>query len=58
MPDLGPHAVFILWAYAGVAVATLAVIAYVALSSRRAGARLKALEAQGIRRRSAGAPPA
>jgi heme exporter protein D len=58
LPDLGPHAVFIIWAYLGIGLATLGLIAYVALSARRAGERLKALEAQGIRRRSAGAPEA
>jgi heme exporter protein D len=54
MPDLGPHAVFILWAYAGVALATIALIAWVATGARRVRARLAALEAQGIRRRSDG----
>jgi heme exporter protein D len=54
MPDLGPHADFIVWAYAGVALATIALIAWVAGNARRARARLAALEAQGIRRRSDG----
>lgn len=52
MIDLGQHAGFIIWGYAGVAVATIAVIAYVLWDGRRVTARLKALEAQGIRRRS------
>ena len=54
MIDLGPHAVFIVCAYVGVAVATLALIGWVWFESRRVKARLAALEAQGIRRRSAG----
>jgi heme exporter protein D len=52
MPDLGPHAVFIVWAYVGVAIVTAGLIGYVLLGSRRAGARIAALEAKGIRRRS------
>ena len=52
MIDLGQHAEFIIWGYAGVAVATIALIAYVLWDGRRVTARLKALEAQGIRRRS------
>ena len=52
MIDLGQHAEFIIWGYAGVALATLALIAYVLWDGRRVAARLKALEAQGIRRRS------
>jgi heme exporter protein D len=56
MPDLGPHAVFIIWAYIGVAIVTAGLIAYVALGSRRASAHIAALEAKGIRRRSD--PPA
>ena len=54
MPDLGPHAVFILWAYAGVALAVLGLIVWVIVGSRQVRARLAALEAQGIRRRSDG----
>jgi heme exporter protein D len=54
MPDLGPHAVFIIWAYIGVAVASIALIAWVALRSRRVHTRLATLEAQGVRRRSDG----
>jgi heme exporter protein D len=52
MLDLGPHAVFIVTAYAGVAVVTAALIAWVALGSANVKRRLAALEAQGIRRRS------
>ena len=54
MIDLGQHAEFIIWGYAGVLVATLALIGYVLWDGRRVAARLKSLEAQGIRRRSAG----
>jgi heme exporter protein D len=46
--------VFIVWAYAGVGVATLALIGWVWLQSREVKSRLAALEAQGIRRRSSG----
>lgn len=51
--DLGPHAVFIVAAYIGVVAATVALIAWVAFSSLRVKGRLAALDAQGIRRRSA-----
>jgi heme exporter protein D len=54
MIDLGPHAEFIGWAYAGVALVAAGLIFWVALDSRRVKARLAALEAQGVRRRSAG----
>jgi len=46
-------AVFIVWAYAGVAFVTLALIAAVWWQSWRVKQQLAALEAQGIRRRSA-----
>jgi heme exporter protein D len=52
--DLGPHAEFIVWAYAGVALLIAGLILYIALAARRVAARLKALEDRGIRRRSAG----
>jgi len=45
--------VFIVWAYAGVGLVTLALIGAVWLAARRVRRRLAALEAQGIRRRSA-----
>lgn len=54
MIELGQHAEFILWGYAGVALGTLALVAWVLWDSRRVADRLKALEAQGIRRRSSG----
>jgi heme exporter protein D len=47
-------ALFIAWAYAGATLVTLGLIVWVWLQSRRAKARIAALEAQGIRRRSNG----
>jgi heme exporter protein D len=52
MLDLGPHAIFIVWAYAGVAIVTAAIIAWVAWNASSVKRRLAALEAQGVRRRS------
>jgi heme exporter protein D len=52
MIDLGPHASFIIATYVGAALVALALIAWTAWRSRDAKARLAALEAQGIRRRS------
>ena len=52
MPTHADDMIFIVWAYAGVIVATLALIATAWAQSRRVKARLAALEAQGIRRRS------
>ena len=52
MLDLGPHAVFIVAAYAGVGLVTAALIAWVAWNSVNVKRRLAALETQGIRRRS------
>ena len=46
-------AIFIVWAYAGAAIVVLGLIAAVWAQSRSVKARLSALEAQGIRRRSA-----
>ena len=54
MIDLGPHTVFIISAYAGVAVVTAAIIAWVAWRSSDVKRRLAALEAAGVRRRSDG----
>ncbi len=51
MPDLGPHAAYILAAYAGAALVVAALIAMVALTSRRQKARLDRLEAETPRRR-------
>lgn len=50
----GAHLEFIVWAYAGVAVLTLGLIAYVAWDAQRVKQRLAALDKAGIRRRSAG----
>jgi len=52
MIELGQHAEFIIWAYVGVFAVTVALIAWVVAASRRTKAKLAALEAQGIRRRS------
>jgi heme exporter protein D len=54
MIDLGPHTTYILAAYAGVIVVTLGLVLWVMWQSRSVKARLAALEAQGVRRRSAG----
>ena len=54
MIDLGPHAQFIIAAYVGVAIVTFGLIAWTIWQSRQVKARLAALEAQGIRRRSDG----
>jgi heme exporter protein D len=55
MMDLGPHTVFIISAYAGVAAVSLGLVGWVAWTSANVKRRLAALEAQGIRRRSDGA---
>ena len=52
MIDLGPHADFIIWAYAGVTLAVFALIAWLVTDGRRVEKRLAELEAQGARRRS------
>ena len=52
MIDLGPHAVFIVWAYLGVIIAVAALIAHTVYSQRKVEIRLRFLEAQGLRRRS------
>lgn len=55
MPDLGPHAVFIIAAY-GVTFAAVAALAFYIVADDRKQRRLIAdLEARGIRRRSASA---
>jgi heme exporter protein D len=53
MIDLGPHTVFILWAFAGVGLAIAGLIAWTLLDARRVDRRLAELEARGVRRRSA-----
>ena len=53
MESHAQDAIFIVWAYAGVGLATLALIAAVWWQSHQIKRRLAALDAQGIRRRSA-----
>ena len=53
MIDLGPHAVFIIWAYVGVANAVAGLIAWTLLDARRTSRQLAALEAGRPRRRTA-----
>jgi heme exporter protein D len=54
MPDLGPHAIYIIAAY-GVTLLALAVLAFAVIEDDRKQRRILAeLEAKGIRRRSAG----
>ncbi|WDR04430.1 heme exporter protein CcmD [Devosia rhodophyticola] len=52
MIDLGPHAVFIIWAYVGSAIAVAGLVGAVLLDARRVSRRLTTLETQGVRRRS------
>ena len=52
MIDFGPHAGFIVWTYLGVAILLIGLIGWVAWDARRVRARLDALEARGVRRRS------
>ena len=54
MIDLGPHAVFIVAAYLGVALAVAALIFWTLYYARRTASKTAALEASGVRRRSAG----
>jgi heme exporter protein D len=54
MIDLGPHAVFIVAAYLGVALAVAALIFWTLYDARRTASKTAALEASGVRRRSAG----
>lgn len=46
MIDLGPHTVFIVWAYLGVALGVVGLIGWTLLDARRTAARLAALEAR------------
>lgn len=50
MIDLGPHAVFIIWAYLGVATAVIGLIAWTLFDARRTAKTLAALEARSPRR--------
>jgi heme exporter protein D len=53
MIELGPHAPYIVWSYAGVALLLAILIGYVLWDARRVHARLRALQERGVRRRSA-----
>ena len=53
MPDLGPHASFILAAYAVTALAIGALIGFILADDRRQRRLLDELERRGLRRRSA-----
>lgn len=44
MIDLGPHAVFIIWAYAGVALAVCGLIGWTVCDARATANKLEALE--------------
>lgn len=57
MIDLGPHAGFIIAAYAVTFVVTIGVLAWVLLDGRALRRRLADLEVRGVRRRSAGSAP-
>jgi heme exporter protein D len=52
--DLGPHAGFIVAAYAAVALVLVALVAWVTADHRAQRRALAELDAQGVRRRSAG----
>ena len=58
MSELGPHAGYIIASYAGVGLFLLLLIGWVLWDGARVRARLAALEAQGVRRRSAAASSA
>jgi heme exporter protein D len=57
MPDLGPHAIFILAAYAATFLAVTALAVFILADDRKQRRILADLEKQGIRRRSAAAKP-
>lgn len=50
--NLGPHAAFIVAAYAVAALVIAGLVAWIALDHRAQKRRLGAMEAQGVRRRS------
>jgi heme exporter protein CcmD len=54
MIEGGEHLQYVYWAYAGVAVATVCLVAWVLWQSRRVKAELAVLEAQGISRGKGG----
>jgi heme exporter protein D len=51
--DLGPHAAFIWWSYLLVAAVIGGLVAWLIADGRRTQRQLDALDARGIRRRSA-----
>jgi heme exporter protein D len=51
--DLGPHAAFIWWSYFVVAAVIGGLIAWLVMDGRRLRRQLAALDAKGVRRRSA-----
>ena len=53
MIDLGKDGIFIVAAYAGVAIGVIALIAHAVFDARRVRSKLAELEARGVRRRSA-----
>ena len=53
MPDLGPHAIFIVAAYAVTFLAVAALALFIVDDDRRQRRLLAGLEARGVRRRSA-----
>jgi heme exporter protein D len=53
MPDLGPHAMFIIAAYGVTFIAVAALAAYIVADDRKQRRLLAGLERRGIRRRSA-----
>ena len=55
--DLGPHAAFIWWSYLIVAAVIGGLIAWLIADGRRMQRQLDALDARGIRRRSANPDP-
>lgn len=50
MIDLGPHAVFIIWAYIGVIIGVAGLIGWTLYDARRIAAELTRLEARDPRR--------
>jgi heme exporter protein D len=55
--DLGPNAPFVWAAYAAFAIVVAALILWLAVDGSRQQRRLRDLEARGVTRRSADAPP-
>lgn len=56
LPDLGPHAAFILASYAAVTAVVAAMIVWLFAERARWQRQLKALEDRGVRRRSGARP--